>query len=643
MLRLFGETGGVSILVRPPQGVVAGGHDLRLAFGEVGGVELARDEAAGANGEGVAADGVAPAFRHAPPAPAKRERVAGVGKPFEQFLPILRLAGRDEEFASGPRELVVVHVVVAVERDLLVGAVLAVGGDGVEEELPAEFRLFEIERGGGGINGLEIRRRADLREGGDGGGGGGGVFGPDDLGVAVVGEDVGLILAGLRVNDEVEAAVGVLEFGDVVGLLFRLLQNIADAVAALGQAEIIEGVGAGNGVGGEHEHVREGGAVYGVFAVVTGVVVAAGDIDHAFVDERIELGRLAVELGRGVAGVGGEVAVFSGNGGPRERKSARRRRHLGGRDVADVVDETGERHDVVRATALLIQPERVGAEERHRDALVDRERERGAEAGDDELVATGRGEGTEIRLEDFLVGRGRVNVADIGAEREGAGVGDGGGAGVDEGEAESGGDVEFAEIAKEGADHGFLRQAGDVALLVDVDRGTVAQRRDRDGVGLARGPELRAGICYGDDLAVGDGGGELEVEAVFDAKIADEERRVKRAALEADGGDRGGRTIDGDGELGERGRIENAVGIDEVPAVDRCGDGGFRIEARDLERGRREDVQRVIADEREGEIEVVDLTRAGGAEGAGERGQSAGECANDSSGQSRAHEKTNGT
>jgi hypothetical protein len=56
----------------------------------------------------------------------------------------------------------------------------------------------------------------------------------------VVGQDVGLVFAVPRVDQEIESAVGVLELCEVIRLPLGLLQDVADAVAALGDAEVVE-------------------------------------------------------------------------------------------------------------------------------------------------------------------------------------------------------------------------------------------------------------------------------------------------------------------------------------------------------------------------------------------------------------------
>ena len=59
---------------------------------------------------------------------------------------------------------------------------------------------------------LELRRGGDFGERGDRRGGDGGVLRPDDLGFAVLGLDAGLVFVILWIGQEIESAVGVLEF-----------------------------------------------------------------------------------------------------------------------------------------------------------------------------------------------------------------------------------------------------------------------------------------------------------------------------------------------------------------------------------------------------------------------------------------------
>src|SRR5437879_2816155 len=141
MLGLLWKGAAVGALLRPFERVVAGGSDLCLAFRQIIRVELAGRESSAAGSERVAADRVAPRFRRAPPTPHERGWIARIREPPEQLLLILRVAGGQIHFARGPREFIVVDVMIAVEGDLLIRAVFAIFGDGIHQELPAEFCL----------------------------------------------------------------------------------------------------------------------------------------------------------------------------------------------------------------------------------------------------------------------------------------------------------------------------------------------------------------------------------------------------------------------------------------------------------------------------------------------------------------------
>ena len=116
-----GEGGGIGIHPRPIERVVARRDDLSLAERQVAGIQGARRLTPASGRKGVAADRIAPGFGHSPPSPAEGRRVGGIGKPREELLPVLVLAGGKKHFARRPRQFVVVRVMVAVERDFLVG------------------------------------------------------------------------------------------------------------------------------------------------------------------------------------------------------------------------------------------------------------------------------------------------------------------------------------------------------------------------------------------------------------------------------------------------------------------------------------------------------------------------------------------
>src|SRR5262249_50732570 len=136
-----------------------------------------------------------------------------------------------------------------------------------------------------------------------GGGADRGGFRKNNLRIAVIGRDIVFVTAIARINQKVEAAVIVLHLREEIRFPLCLLQNIALAVAALGQAEIVEIADAGKIVGGEDEQVNEVRAVLGVFAVIARIVVAVADIDGTWIHEGIKAGGNILHRRRGVAWV----------------------------------------------------------------------------------------------------------------------------------------------------------------------------------------------------------------------------------------------------------------------------------------------------------------------------------------------------
>ena len=137
----------------------------------------------------------------------------------------------------------------------------------------------------------------------------------------MVGCHVAFILAVFGIDEEVKPAIGVLHLCQEVGFPFGFLHDVADAVAAFRNAEVIERGDAGDRIHREHHLMDEHGAVNRVFAVVARVMVTAGDVEAAFVDKWEPLGGFTGQTGRNLRRViridGGSIA---GDGGPSERK-----------------------------------------------------------------------------------------------------------------------------------------------------------------------------------------------------------------------------------------------------------------------------------------------------------------------------------
>ena len=225
----------------------------------------------------------------------------------------------------------------------------------------------------------------------------------------MIGEHVGFVLPPDRVDQEIETPVGVLHLHQEIGLPFRLLKHVRDAVSALGGPEVVRPVEARHVVEGEDQIVDQRGAVNSILAVVAGVMVAARDVDRPLPREGEELGRLASQHGGGLGRVvGTRLARVGRHLGPRECKPGIRlgRWNLRGRDVTGVMNEAriGKLHR--EAASLPVDAEGVGPGESHRDPLVDEERQGGAEAGDGDAELPGCGEVAEVGHEDPLIGGG---------------------------------------------------------------------------------------------------------------------------------------------------------------------------------------------------------------------------------------------
>src|ERR1043165_1612505 len=110
-------------------------------------------------------------------------------------------------------------------------------------------------------------------------------------------------------------------------------------------------------------------AVPGVFAVITGVMMAAGNIHRPGGHEWIELCRLVGEQRRDlprIIGIGGDPVARDDVPGAAERRL--RTGHSGWRSMAGIVDKARVRERIACATTLFIQSEFVGTRERRRDA-----------------------------------------------------------------------------------------------------------------------------------------------------------------------------------------------------------------------------------------------------------------------------------
>src|SRR5207247_6214818 len=129
---------------------------------------------------------------------------------------------------------------------------------------------------------------------------------------------------------------------------------------------------AGKSVRREDQIMNQGRAVDRVFAVITGVVMAAGDVNGPFIYKRIELRRFVREQRRAlrqIARIGSPSIVRDPV--PREWKGRGRRRAGGWRGVAGTMDKTRERLRVARAPRLVINSQRVGPGKPQGNSFID--------------------------------------------------------------------------------------------------------------------------------------------------------------------------------------------------------------------------------------------------------------------------------
>ena len=400
--RLAGKAEPVGAVLRAPQFVVRAGDQLRGAGFEKFRVEFFGWLASGAGAEDVAAHGVAVGFGQPPPAPALDVPAFGVEAGFEVGLDF-RIAGGEEHLHRRPRHLVIVVEEVPVVGDLLIRSVPSVFGDGPLEEIPALFRGGEVFLRFLGIGFFENRRRGGLGERGDRRGRGGRVLGIDDLRVPLVRRHVVLVFPVPRIDEEEKPAVVVLHLHQEIRLPLRHLDDVADAVAALGNAEVVEFGHAGERVCGEDQVVDEARGIDRVFAVIAGVVVPAAHVHLPGFDDRVEAVGGRLHDRRGVLGIFGrigaralDVLVVRGF----------RRDDLRRCGVRRTVGEARERLQRPRRPIfLVINPQRIRAGHQPGPLDIDPEWQRRAHTRHGENVMARLRELRKIRREHVLVGR----------------------------------------------------------------------------------------------------------------------------------------------------------------------------------------------------------------------------------------------
>src|SRR5687767_12595560 len=119
----------------------------------------------------------------------------------------------------------------------------------------------------------------------------------------------------------------------------------------------------------------------------------------------------------------------------------------------------------------MINAERVGSGVECRDAFINTERMRSAEAGHLQSENAGASEIREVGCINFLVGSWRKGIAFVSAQLKLAFKYDGVPR-VKDAETVSGGDVEFAQGAEILTNHGDLWEVRHVTALIHMNRGT---------------------------------------------------------------------------------------------------------------------------------------------------------------------------
>ena len=271
-----------------------------------------------------------------------------------------------------------------------------------------------------------------------------------------------------RVHEEKESAVIILKFSEIVGFLFRFLQQIAFAVTAFGNSQIIQISSTGKIVRCKRQVVNQLRRIDRVFAVIPCIMVATGNINGTRAQDRVKLG---FHRSHPVAGVAVTIAArdgapgilkFRGTGG-----DAGCRNMAGRVGVAAVGQRQGD------PTALVVEPLSVHPGKVKGHVRINLERQRAPKPVDFKLIVAGGFDGREVGGHDFLIGQGRGVEANVCTGGEDASEDNGTGGGVNDSEG-CGGNVQFTGAAKVVADHRLFRSAGGIPDLVDVDRRVAA-------------------------------------------------------------------------------------------------------------------------------------------------------------------------
>ncbi len=195
----------------------------------------------------------------------------------------------------------------------------------------------------------------------------------------------------------------VLHPGQKVGFPVCDLKQVADAVPALGNSQIVELPHFGKRVGGEQQVMDELSRVDRVLAVVTGVMVPTPDVKSAMPNGRIER---IFQASKSWSWMIRSINCFhSASLEPRiDRRGPPRLRYLRRREMTGTVGEPRIRQSIRSPAALVIQTQRVGSRVGRRDAIPNAKRGGQAKPWDSEPIESRSVQRTEIRRSDLLVG-----------------------------------------------------------------------------------------------------------------------------------------------------------------------------------------------------------------------------------------------
>ena len=398
VFRLDRITGSVRAGIGPIYLILTGRQNLVPAFLQERGVQFAVGRRPVR--KGVAPDRVAIIIREADPAPVPGVRIAGI-ELFQHPRVIALLAGRQIHFSRRPDDFVFAFERVAIMRDFLVRASLAIFCPRPFQKFPPAFGFFQIERRFLGELFLEQRRPGHLRQRRHADRRDGGGLRIHHLRVAIFRQHIAFIFPVARVDHEIETAIVVLHFRHEIRFPFRELQHVALAVTALGQAEIVQRPHPWHHVHRKTEGMNKRRGVAGIFAVIAGIVMPLGHIHLAGFDIRIQAGIQFIHARRPRSLALGKVRSITGQHALHGFEFSRR--NLCRRCVAGRMREPRKWELQGCTAALMVNPQGIRPRKIRGQRVRDRKRKGGAQAGHRDPVLTGHLQLAEVGSVDLLV------------------------------------------------------------------------------------------------------------------------------------------------------------------------------------------------------------------------------------------------